>query len=57
ETLAGFLLSHFGHIPSAGETVSAEGWSFEIVEMDEHRIAWVRVRRPTRQAHGEDAGA
>src|SRR5438034_1784294 len=57
ETLAGFLLSHVGHIPSAGETVSAEGWSFEIVEMDEHRIAWVRVRRPTRQAHGEDAGA
>src|SRR5213594_1453476 len=57
ETLAGFLLSHFGHIPSAGETVSAEGWSFEIVEMDEHRIAWVRVRRPTRPAHDEDAGS
>jgi CBS domain containing-hemolysin-like protein len=46
ETLAGFLLSTLGHIPSAGETVDVEGWLFEIVEMDEHRVAWVRVRPP-----------
>ncbi len=44
ETLAGFLLSRLGHIPLAGETVGAEGWLFDVTEVDEHRIAWVRVR-------------
>jgi CBS domain containing-hemolysin-like protein len=54
ETLAGFLLSHLGHIPAAGETVSVEGWRFEIAELEEHRIAWVRVRPPSAQATEED---
>jgi len=44
ETLAGFLLTRLGHIPLAGETVGAEGWLFDVTEVDEHRIAWVRVR-------------
>jgi CBS domain containing-hemolysin-like protein len=46
ETLAGFLLSTLGHIPSVGEVVEVEGWRFEITQLDEHRIAWVRVHRP-----------
>ena len=46
ETLAGFLLSTLGHIPSVGEVVEVEGWRFEIARLDEHRIAWVRVHRP-----------
>jgi magnesium and cobalt exporter, CNNM family len=46
ETLAGFLLSRLGHIPTVGEFVEVEGWKFEITRLDEHRIAWVRVHRP-----------
>ena len=46
ETLAGFLLSRLGHIPSAGEVVEVEGWRFEITRLEEHRIAWVRVHPP-----------
>jgi CBS domain containing-hemolysin-like protein len=54
ETLAGFLLSLFGHIPAAGERIVAEEWTFEVAEMDEHRIAWVRIRPPANQARDEE---
>ena len=43
ETLAGLLLSQLGHIPEAGEFVEIEGRRFEVVGMDHHRIARVRV--------------
>ena len=37
-TAAGFVLSQLGHLPDVGETFSWEGWRFEIVDMDGHRI-------------------
>ncbi len=43
ETLAGFLLVRFGHIPEAGESVDFEGRRLTVVEMDAHRIAKIRV--------------
>ena len=43
ETLAGFLLSHFGHIPSTGEAVEHLQQRFEVVQMDRNRIARVRI--------------
>ncbi len=43
ETLAGLLLAQFGHIPVAGESVVMDGRRFEVVAMDRHRIARVRV--------------
>jgi CBS domain containing-hemolysin-like protein len=46
ETLAGFLLDQLGHIPTVGERVRFEGWTFEIVEMERRRIASVRVTPP-----------
>jgi putative hemolysin len=38
ETVAGFLLSHFGRIPDAGDHIEAEGWRFEVVDLDGRRI-------------------
>ncbi|MCG8352324.1 MAG: hypothetical protein MI924_31550, partial [Chloroflexales bacterium] len=38
DTLAGFLLSLFGQIPRASDTVYWEGWRFEVVDMDGLRI-------------------
>ncbi len=38
ETLAGFLLEQFGHIPQTGEATSALGWTFEVVDLDGLRI-------------------
>jgi putative hemolysin len=38
ETLAGFLLSHFHQLPATGEVIDAEGWRFEVVDLDGRRI-------------------
>ncbi len=45
ETLAGFLLSRFGHIPKPGESLVFDGWQFTVEEMDRYRIAAVRLER------------
>lgn len=44
-TAAGFVLSQLGHLPDVGETFSWEGWRFEIVDMDGHRIDKLLVTR------------
>ena len=38
QTVAGFLLSHFGRIPDVGDQIEAEGWRFEILDLDGRRI-------------------
>ena len=47
ETLGGFMVDRFGHIPKAGENFEWNGWRFEIVDMDHNRVdkvlLWVRV--------------
>lgn len=43
ETLAGFVMARLGHIPERGETVSENGWSFEVAEVDRRRVVQVRV--------------
>jgi len=43
ETLAGFLLARFGHIPTEGDSLEFDGRRFEIVKMEGKRIAQVRV--------------
>ena len=44
-TLAGFILSELGVIPSAGEQVSKAGFVFTVEQVDRYRIASVRVTR------------
>lgn len=60
ETIAGFLLDRFGHIPRPGEIIECDGWRFTVMTMDRHRIDLVQVRRPQRraddQARAEPAG-
>ncbi len=43
ETLAGFLLTRLGKIPTGGESVDFEGRRYTVVEMNGHRISRVRV--------------
>jgi len=38
QAMAGFLLQQFGAIPNVGEQVEAEGWRFEIIDLDGRRI-------------------
>ncbi|OYU14880.1 MAG: DNA-binding protein [Alphaproteobacteria bacterium PA4] len=38
ETVAGFMLEHFRHLPETGESFSLKRWRFEIVDMDGRKI-------------------
>jgi putative hemolysin len=50
ETLGGFMVDRFGHIPVAGESFTWDGWRFEIVDMDRHRVDKVLLGPPTPSA-------
>lgn len=38
DTLAGFILHHLERIPATGDTMEWQGFGFEIMDMDNHRI-------------------
>jgi len=38
ETVAGFVLSHLHRLPATGECFNAQGWRFEVVDLDGRRI-------------------
>ena len=42
-TLSGYILFHLGRLPENGETVEADGYLFEVVTMDGHKIEKVRI--------------
>ena len=46
ETLAGFALEELQRIPSPGEMFRYQGWKLEILQMDELRIARLRLTAP-----------
>jgi len=50
-TLAGYMLWHLGHLPITGETFEADGFHFEIVEMERRNISKVRIRPLASQQH------
>ena len=45
ETVAGYVLSHMHHLPATGECVDAQGWRFEVVDLDGRRIDKVIATR------------
>jgi CBS domain containing-hemolysin-like protein len=45
ETLAGFLLYRLGHIPKEGESITYENRRLTVVEMENRRIAKIRVEQ------------
>jgi len=47
QTLAGFVLSQLGVIPTAGQFFEWNGWRFEVVDMDGRRIDKVLVQHIT----------
>ena len=44
ETLGGFLLEQFGHIPKPGETITYQNYTFTIASADERSIGEVSVK-------------
>lgn len=45
QTLAGFLLNEMGRLPEVGEHLVAQGWRFEVVDLDGKRIDKVTAKR------------
>jgi putative hemolysin len=43
QTLAGFVVKHLGRVPKEGETFETQGYVFEILDMDRHRVDKVLV--------------
>jgi putative hemolysin len=43
QTLAGFIVKTLGHVPKEGETFEAQGYLFEVLDMDRHRVDKVLV--------------
>jgi CBS domain containing-hemolysin-like protein len=46
ETVAGFVVGQLGHLAEQGEQVEHEGWVLEVLRVDGHRIASLRVTPP-----------
>lgn len=42
-TLSGYILFHLGHLPHNGEKFEAEGYLFEVVTMEGHKIEKVHI--------------
>jgi putative hemolysin len=57
ETLGGFMVDRFGHIPSSGERFVWKGWHFEIVDMDRHRVDKVLVSKGAVASSGPKTSA
>jgi putative hemolysin len=45
ETVAGLALHQFGRLPELGEAVEAEGYRFEVIDLDDRRIDKLLVSR------------
>jgi len=45
QTLGGFMMNQFGHIPGSGQHFEFDGFKFEVMDMDGHRVDKVLVSR------------
>jgi putative hemolysin len=43
QTLAGYLIQQLGHVPREGEIFEAQGCSWEVLDMDRHRVDKVLI--------------
>ena len=57
ETVGGFIMDQLGHIPVAGEHVTAQGHRIEVVDMDGHRIDKVLITPPAPDAEDTDVSS
>jgi putative hemolysin len=45
-TLGGFVMAQMRRVPKTGDTLDINGWHFEVVAMDGHRVDRVKIVRP-----------
>jgi putative hemolysin len=51
QTLAGFIVKHLNRVPKEGEVFETQGYVFEILDMDRHRVDKVLIM-PAREGGG-----
>ena len=56
ETVAGFVIALLGRIPSVGDTVEWEHYTFEVIDMDGPRVDKILLRPPTVEPHEQTKG-
>ena len=44
-SLGGFILKNLGHLPQMAEKFMFSGYSFEVLEMDKHRVEKILIRK------------
>ena len=49
------VIAHLGHVPVAGDRFEWEGFSLEVVDMDDHRVDKVLVTQALGAAPTDDA--
>ena len=57
ETVGGYLLSHVGRVPAAGERFDLDGLNVEVLESERRRINKVRISKLSTAEVAEDAEA
>ena len=55
QTVGGMVMAHLGRVPAAGDRFEWERFSFEVVDMDGHRVDKVLVTRAPGSAPVDDA--
>ena len=45
ETLGGFVMARFGHVPRRGEKLEIDGWRFEVMRADSRRVHLLKAVR------------
>jgi putative hemolysin len=54
-TVGGMVMAHLGRVPAVGDRFEWEGFSFEVVDMDGHRVDKVLVAQGPGSAPADDA--
>ena len=54
ETVAGFVLEHFGRVPDTTDSFDALGYRFHVVEASDIRVERVRIERLAESIHAPD---
>ena len=55
DTVAGFLIEAFGHLPAVGDHILLQNWRFEVVDLDGRRVDKVLASRPLVTTRGKKA--
>ena len=55
DTVAGFLIESFGHLPGVGDHIVVQNWRFEVVDLDGRRVDKVLASRPPVTTRGTTA--